>query len=63
MKRSGTVFTVVSVVLFQSKTCLTIDQKAKNCVEMKRVAFAVEKVEKVAEKAIGREERQTESKG
>jgi len=30
---------------------------------MKRVASAVEKVEKVAEKAIGRPERQTESKG
>ena len=59
MKRSETVFTAVSVPLFQSKTSLAIDQKVKDCDEMKRVASAVEKV---AEKAIGRQEGQTEFK-
>ena len=62
MKRSGAAFIVVSVFLLRSKTSRTNDRKPKNCVEMKRVALAVEKVEKVAKKAIGRQERQTESK-
>ena len=62
MKRSGTVFTVVSVLLFQSKTSLTNDEKPKDCVEMK-IEACCKKVGKMTDKVVGRQERQTESKG
>jgi len=62
-KGSWTIFIVVSVLLFQSKTSLTNGQKVKkNCIEVERVASAVEKVEKVAEKPLaGKRDKQNQS--